>query len=88
MKDFDLFKAALSAAETDMVAQAAMSISAGAREAVAALRVIVLDPDSSRRERIWAASAILAHTGRIRLLGNLEAAINQLQQGENDAKSK
>lgn len=80
------FRLALAAAEADLVSQAARSIAAGSTEAIAALRAIVADRTALRRERIAAANSILTHMPKMRLLGSLEQAIEELQR-INDAKS-
>lgn len=72
------FQQALAEAESAAVAGAARSIAQGAAEAVNVLRGIMNDPHSNKRVKIAAANSILLHLPKVRLLGNLEAAIIEL----------
>jgi hypothetical protein len=74
------FRTALANAEADLVSQAARSIAAGAVESVAILRSIQLDGNATNREKIQAGAVVLGNMPKLRLLGSLEAAIEELQR--------
>lgn len=80
----DRFKLALAQAETEAIAQAARQMAGGASEAVAALRQVLENPDSTPGERIKAARALLAALPSLRLLGSIEQRLSDLQGESNE----
>ncbi len=80
----DTFRHALAEAEAQAVAAAARSIAAGSFEAVSVLRSVANSPEADNRERIAAANSLLSHTPKLRLLGSLESAIEELQRIKNN----
>jgi len=70
---------ALASAEATVLSEAARSIAAASREAIAILRQVFREPGATNKEKIAAANSILTHAPRVRLLGSIEAALDELR---------
>lgn len=78
------FRHALAEAEHAAVAGAARRIAHGTEVATNHLIATVTDPEADPKRKDKAANSLLSHAPRLRLLGSIEAAIEQLQRGTND----
>ncbi len=76
------FCRALAEAETAVVADAAREIATASREAITILRAVFRDKTARPRDKVAAANSILSHLPSVRLLGSIEAAIEELKQNE------
>lgn len=77
LKDPD-FIAALAEAETQAISQAARKMAGGAGRAVDALLKVLDDDLATTSERIQAAKGIIGYLPNLRLLGSIEARLEQL----------
>jgi hypothetical protein len=80
------FAAALAAAETDALANAARLMAGGAEKAIAAL-TDVIDNAIDNREKIAAARAFLSSLPNVRLLGSIEAKLAKLLGEDSDSEN-
>lgn len=76
------FQEALARAEAEAISEAARSLSAASREAVAYLRQVLQDDEISPSEKIRACGLILGSLPPLRILGSIEERLEQLQRSE------
>lgn len=84
----DMFKAALAAAETAAIEQAARLMAGASVGAVVALRDVLHDPAAGPKVKVSAARSILALLPSVRLLGSIEQKLADLESNRNADATK